>query len=48
LRLRRMQFGKCLEKVTLREEDTIRGGPGMSPEDISAVYIYIHDAHSSL
>jgi hypothetical protein len=43
-----MQFGECLEKVTLGEEDTIRGVPGMSPEDISAVHIYIHDVYSSL
>jgi len=44
MRSRRMQFEACLENVTLGEEDAIRGMPGKSPEDMSAVHIYILDA----
>jgi hypothetical protein len=43
-----MQFKVCLEKVTLGEEDAIRGMPGKSLEDMSAAHIYILDARSSL
>jgi len=43
-----MQFEACLEKVTLGEEDAIRGVPGKSPEDMSADHIYILDARSLL
>jgi hypothetical protein len=39
-----MQFDACVEKVTLGEENAIRGMPGKSPEDMSAVHIYILDA----
>jgi len=39
-----MQFEACLENVTLGEEDAIRGMPGKSPEDMSAVHIYVLDA----
>jgi hypothetical protein len=43
-----MQFKACLEKLTLSEEDAIRGVPGKSPENMSAVHIHIHDARSLL
>jgi hypothetical protein len=43
-----MQFEAGLEKLTLGEEDAIRGMPGKSPEDMSAVHIYILDCHSLL
>jgi len=43
-----MQFEAFLEKVTLGEENAIRGVPGKSPEDMSAVHIYILDARSLL
>jgi len=41
---RRMQLQVFLERVMLSEEDAIRGVPGKSPEDMSAVHIYILDA----
>jgi len=44
MRSRRMQFEPCLEKVTLGQEDAIRDVTGKSPEDMSAVHIYILDA----
>ena len=43
-----MQFEGLLDKGTLGEGDAIRGVPGKSPEDMSAVDIYILDARSSL
>jgi hypothetical protein len=35
-------------KSDAQREDTIRGVPGKSPEDMSAVHIYILDARSLL
>ena len=35
-------------KSEARREDAIRGVPGKSPEDMSAVHIYILDARSLL
>jgi len=43
-----MQLKESLEKATLGEEDGIRGAPGKSPGDMSAVHIYILDARSLL
>jgi hypothetical protein len=43
-----MQFEECLEKATLSNEDAIRGVTGKSPEEMSAVLIYILDACSLL
>jgi len=38
----------CLENGMLGEEDAIRGLPGKSLEDMSAVHMYILDARSLL
>jgi hypothetical protein len=43
-----MQLKVCLEKVMLGEENTIRGVPGQSEEDMSAIHIETLDARSLL
>jgi hypothetical protein len=43
-----MQFEACLENVMLSKENAIRGVPGKSSEDMSAVHIYILAARSLL